>query len=79
MPIDHPTKISFAFKIHRAYDDILSLKVEDDIVPAGEAALPYLCQRLNAELCRVTGQRLPSVTPEDRGREPEAASDDIPF
>jgi hypothetical protein len=65
------SKISFAFEIKRGYKAILSLELKEEIVPEGEPSIPYLVQRINDELVRITGQRLPDVQEEDRGVEVE--------
>ena len=61
------TRLSFSFKLTRGYNDILALNVSDEIIPAGEAAIPYLRDRISKELERVTGLKLPDIEESDRG------------
>ena len=71
MKDDGTRKINFSFIItnNTQYSPktLMSLRVNDEIVPEGEAAIPYLVERISKELERVTGLKLPGITETDRG------------
>jgi len=69
---DNGRLINFSFSITEnaqySAKAILALRVSDEIVPSSKAAIPYLVERINRELERITGLKLPGIDECDRGR-----------